>query len=359
MAKENKDGQQKTEQPTSRRKRKSRQEGTVAKSQELNGAMVMITGIVTLVVFGSWIMGRLKEVASGIYMNLDMFTVDPSTIQGYMAIAVVWFFTTLSPIFVSIMIIGIVINVLQFGLLWTTKPLQPKFDKLNPSKALKNLFNQRNAVRLVQNVLKVFFIGYIAYVVLKSEWHKFVPLMDMHVDAIFLTLVRTILKVAIWTLSALLLLAIIDFIYQKWKTTEDLKMSKQEVKDERKMSEGDPKMRAKIRQTQFQLAFNAMIRELPEADVVITNPIHVAVALKYSGGEMQAPIVLGKGLRKLAEKIKKIARENEIPVIENPPLARALYKSCRIGDEIPGQFYQDVAEILAQVYRLEEELTSE
>ena len=131
-----------------------------------------------------------------------------------------------------------------------------------------------------------------------------------------------------------------------------MKMTKQEVKDERKMSEGDPQIKGKIRQMQFQFAFNRMIKELPNADVIVTNPTHVAIALRYDATKMNAPVVLGKGLRKLAEKIKRIAKEYNIPIVENPPLARALYKNCKIGDEIPGQFYQDVAEILAYIYQL-------
>jgi len=356
MAKENREGQEKTEKPTTRRKNKSRKEGSVARSQDLNSAVVMIAGFTGLVLAGGWMFNRIMNLTREVYLHLDEFMIDNSTMQGHLSNVLSWLITTLTPVMLVIIITGIAINLIQFGFLWTTKPLQPKLSKLDPTKGLKNIFNQKSFVRLLQNIAKLFFIGFIAYSVVRSEWHNFVPLMDSSVGQIYLFLVRTILKVAVWTLSALLILGIIDFVYQKYKHLEELKMSKQEVKDEHKMIEGDPKVKARIRQTQFQLAFNAMIKQLPKADVVITNPIHVAVALNYEPEEMNAPKVIGKGLRKLAERIKSIARENDIPIVENPPLARGLYNACDLGDEIPGQFYQDVAEILSRIYHLQNDL---
>lgn len=353
MAKENQDGQEKTEKPTSKRKKKARDEGGVAKSQDLNSAVVLYSGFIGLIFTGGWILNRMLSLMRQVYLHLDEFLLDLSTIQNHMTNVLLWLITTLSPLMIILMVTALAINLLQVGFLWTTKPMQPKLSKLNPTKGFKNVFSQKSLVKLFQNIFKLFFIGFIAYTVVKLRWPQFIPLMDASVGQIFLFLVRTVMEVGLWTLSALLLLGIIDYIYQKFKTTEDMKMTKQEVKDERKMSEGDPKVKAKIRQTQFQIAFNAMIRELPNSDVVVTNPIHVAIALKYSPEEMSAPIVVGKGLRKLAERIKDIARENDIPIIENPPLARALYKNCEVGDEIPGQYFQDVAEILAQIYQLQ------
>ncbi len=358
MPKETPDGTEKTEQPTSRKIGKARSEGNVARSQEANSAAVLLAGIIVLIVFGGWVMQRLTGMMKGVYWILDEVNIDLSNIQGYFAGAAFWILYTLLPFFLIIMLVGLAINFLQFGFIWSTKGIQPKLDKLSPTKGLKNLINQKSAVKLLVNIVKVVVVSYIAFSVVKRTWPSFFPLMDASVGAIFLFLVRTILEVVLWVLGALIIIAIIDFIYQKWKHQEGLKMTKQEVKDEHKMMEGDPKVKAQIRQRQFQLAFNTMIRELPNADVVVTNPVNVAVALKYDSEAMAAPRVIGKGLRKLADRIKQIALEKEIPIVENPPLARALFKSCEIGDEIPGQFYQDVAEILAQIYKLQDSVNT-
>ena len=357
MPKENEQGQEKTEKPTQRRRDEARREGNVAKSMEINSAAILIAGMSTLVLFGGWVMNRLMTLSTGIFNRIGEIGVDPFNLQGFIKGTALWLVTTMMPFFIVVAVTGILINLAQVGPLFSTKAVQPKLSKLNPLKGLKNLFNQQAAVRLVTNIAKVIVIGYVAYRVVRSAFPQFVPLMDASVGAMFLFLAHTVLKVAIWTIAILIIIALIDLIYQRWKYMETLKMSKQEVKEEMKMMEGDPKLKSKIRQVQFQIAFNTMIKELPDADVIVTNPTHVAVALKYDTDTMDAPRVIGKGMRKLAQRIKQIARDNDIPIVENPPLARALFKSCKVGDEIPGQFYQDVAEILAQIYQLQGEPT--
>jgi flagellar biosynthetic protein FlhB len=352
MPKENQDGTEKTEQPTARRLRKARQDGNVARSMEANSAAVLTAGIVALIFFGGWILTRITTLMTWVFSSLGQIEVSTSGLPQNMKDAAVWMFRTLIPVLASIAAMGIIINLLQTGVLWTLKPLQPRFEKLNPFKGAKKLFNQRAWVRLLTNVVKVMIIGYVAYRVIRWSWPQFIPLMDSEINIIFQFLAKTILRLLLWTLFALYIIAIVDFSYQKYKYIQDLKMTKQEIKDERKLMEGDPQIKGKIRQMQFQMAFNQMIKELPNADVVVTNPIHVAVALKYDSDKMSAPVIVGKGLRLLAERIKNIARENDIPIVENPPLARSLYKMCNVGEEIPGQFYQDVAEILAYIYQL-------
>ena len=352
MPKENEDGQEKTERPTARKLNKAKSEGQVAKSQEVNSAAVMIAGVTALFFFGGAMLNRITTLMKWVWGDLGNIQVDIGSFPFYMQDGAKWMFMTLIPVLATIAVVGVVANLAQSGWIFTTKPLQPKFDKINPVKGAKRMLNQRAWVKLLTNIIKIAIIGFIAYKVVKAAFPQFIPLMDMEVPEIFVFLMKTILKLMIWLLFALLLIAVVDFIYQKYKYTQDMKMTKQEVKDERKMSEGDPQVKGKIRQMQFQFAFNRMIKELPNADVIVTNPVHVAIALRYDATNMAAPVVLGKGLRKLAEKIKRIARENNIPIVENPPLARALYKNCRIGDEIPGQFYQDIAEILAYIYKL-------
>ena len=357
MPKENEQGQEKTEKPTQKRLTEARNEGNVPRSMEINSAAVLVAGMSTLLLFGGWLMNRLMTMSTGVYLRLGEIGVDPTNFQGYLKSTALWLLKSLLPFFIIVAITGIMINLIQIGPLFTTKAVKPKLSKLNPIKGFKNLFNQQGAVRLVTNILKLIVIGFVSYRVVLSAFPQFVPLMDASVGAIFLFLVHTILKVAIWVIAILIVIALMDLSYQRWKYIETLKMSKQEVKEEHKMMEGDPKLKSKIRQVQFQIAFNTMVKELPNADVIVTNPTHVAVALKYDSNNMEAPRVIGKGMRKLAQKIKAIAREHNIPIVENPPLARALYKSCDVGDEIPGQFYQDVAEILAQIYQLKGDAT--
>ncbi len=352
MPKENEQGQEKTEQPTDKRKSDARNEGQVGRSQDLNSALVLVGGLILLTIFGGFVLQRLMEFSVGMYGRIDEITLDGSNFRQYLSGAAKYVMMTISPFYIVIPIIGVVASLVQFGFLFSTKAIKPKLSKLNPVKGMKNLFNQQAVVRLGMSLIKIAIIGYIAFLVVRNEWPKFVPMIDAEVPAIFLFLTHTILKVLIYTVLALLILAIIDYIYQKHKYVEGLKMSKQEVKDERRMMEGDPKVKSQQRQLQFRMAFNRMIKELPEADVVITNPTHVAIALKYDPDSMDAPVVVGKGLRKLAQRIKDLAREHEIPIVENPPLARTLYKLCEVGEEIPGEFYQDVAEIIAQIYRL-------
>lgn len=356
MPKENQDGQEKTEAPSSKKLGKARSQGQVAKSQEINSIAIVGAGVITLVAWGGWMLTRIMEMARKVYLGIDEINIDLSNVQGYAMMAGFWVMKTLSPIVIVIIIVALIVNYYQVGWVFTTFNLKPKLSKLNPVQGAKRLFNQRAVFTLAKNLLKLTIIGGTAYLILKDSYPTFKPLMDASVGQIFLFLVKMILKVLTWTLIVMAIIAIIDYIYEKYKWTEDMKMTKTEKKEERRMSEGDPKVKQKQRELQFQMAFNSMIKELPKADVVVTNPIHVAVALRYDNITMTAPTVIGKGMRKIAERIKSIARENEIPIVENPPLARALYKTCQIGDEIPGQFYQDVAEILAQIYEMRENI---
>jgi flagellar biosynthesis protein FlhB len=358
MPKENEQGQQKTEQPTAKRTREARRDGNVSRSQDLNSALVLVGSLILLSIFGGFILQRMMDFTTDLFGSIHEINLDHSNFKAFLSESAKYLLATVAPFFIVIPIVGVAASLMQFGFLFTTKAIKPKLDKLNPVKGMKNLFNQQAVVKLGMNMIKIFIVMYVAYLVVRNEWPKFLPLIDAEVPAIFFFLTHTILKVLIYTVLALLILAIIDFAYQKFKYTENLKMSKQEVKDERRMMEGDPKVKSQQRQLQMRIAFNRMIKELPEADVIVTNPTHVAVALKYDPETMDAPKLVGKGMRKLAQRIKDIASEHDIPIVESPPLARALYKVCEVGEEIPGEFYQDVAEIIAQIYRLqgEEEL---
>jgi flagellar biosynthetic protein FlhB len=207
---------------------------------------------------------------------------------------------------------------------------------------------------MAKGLIKILIVAWVAYLTLKSALPGFIPLMDTNVAAILAAISKTAMKLAFRIALAILILGILDFQFQKWQHLKQLKMTKQEVKDEWKQIEGDPHLKSHIRRIQMKLSMNRMIKKVPTADVVIANPVHLAVALKYDPESMSAPTVIAKGKRKMAEKIKAIAREHDIPVVEDPLLARALYKSADVGMQVPYDLYQAVAEVLAMVYRLRE-----
>lgn len=254
-----------------------------------------------------------------------------------------------------IAIIGIVANILQFGFLFSLKAIKPKLDKLNPTSGLKKLFSKKSLVQLVKDLLKVFVIGWIGYQVVAGLIDEMIPLMDQSPWAIYLWICKGTMKIGFFIVLALVIIALLDLTYTRWDHKEQMKMTKQEIKDERRQSDGDPKVKAKIKQIQFKTAMQRMMKNVHTADVVITNPTHIAVALKYDAETMSAPQVIAKGKRLIALRIREIAAENDIPIMEEPPLARELYKSTEVGQQIPGNLYQAVAEILAYVYRLREE----
>ena len=235
--------------------------------------------------------------------------------------------------------------------MWTLKPLTPKLDKFNVVKGLKRLFSLRKMIDIPKNLLKLIIIGVAPYYVVKSEFRRLLYIMDSNVWQIMAFIGLILMKIMFYVAIIMLLLALIDYVYQQWKFEQDLMMTKDEVKDERKQAEGDPKVKARIRRMQIEFGMKRMMAQVPEADVVVTNPVHLAVALKYDRESMNAPQVVAKGARLIAEKIKEIARENNVPIIENKPLAQSLYKMVEVGDAIPESLYKAVAEILAYVYR--------
>ena len=259
------------------------------------------------------------------------------------------------PVMIPIVIVGVTANLLQVGFLWSFKALKPKMSNLNPTRGLKKLASKKSAFELVKNVFKIVIIGWIGYKVIAGLSDEMIPLMDQTPWAIFLWVCKGTVKIGFYTVFAILILALIDLKYQRWQHHQDMKMAKQEVKDEARQSEGDPKVKAKIRQLQLKTALAQMMKDVPKASVVITNPTYIAIALGYDQETMVAPIVLAKGKRLIAERIREIALEHDIPIMEEPPLARELFKATEVGEQVPGNLYQAIAEILAYVYSLRAE----
>jgi len=346
--------QDKTHQATPHKKQKSRQEGNVPKSQDLCSAAILIAGIGALKLLGPAMADQISWVFRVVYSDLLNIEITPEIISNYFRLGVFFMLKLLIPFLLVIAIAGLMINFFQHGFLFTTKPLKPKLERLDPIKNAKNKFGIRGFVELAKGLFKVAVVGIVAYLSIKAEILNFAILMDQGVSAISTSIVLSGFKLGMKLAIAILILGLIDWKFQQWKHNKDMMMSHQDVRDEHKMMEGDPKLKAKMRKTQFKMSYNRMIKNIPEADVVIANPVHIAVAIKYDPETMSAPVVVAKGKRKLAEKIKSIAREQDIPIIEDPPLARSLYSSVEIGWEIPYELFQAVAEVLALIYRLNE-----
>lgn len=349
---ENEDGQEKSEQPSGKRLEDAREEGNVAKSTELNSVAVIVAALIVFKMFSGFFGRTLGGYLRFMYSQSSLFHLTSNSLTVILAKSMQTFALVVGPIILGALFLAIVSNVGQVGFMISPKALKPKFDKLNVYKGLKQLVSSKAMVELVKGVLKIFIIGYIGYLVVTKHYAIYLVLPHHSVLEIAGFLGDLLYEITYKVAIALFVLAIGDFAYQRYENIKGLKMTKQEVKEESKQAEGDPLVKGKIRQAQQNMARNRMMGDVPEATVVVTNPTHYAVALKYDLSKKEdAPRVVAKGKNLIAQKIKKIAAENEIPVIENRPLARSLFASCDVGSEIPGELFQAVAEVLSQVYQ--------
>jgi flagellar biosynthetic protein FlhB len=295
--------------------------------------------------------GRLTAMMRILYQRAGSLIMAPETMNSLFWEIFINSFVVLIPLMLAVMTAGVVGNVAQFGFLFTGEKLTPDLAKLNPISGLKKLVSLRSLVELAKSILKLVIISGVAYVVLDRYMEQIPGLMQMSIGSILKFIGQVSFQLCLYTCMVLFLMAVLDFSYTKWQHHQDLKMSKQEVQDEHKQREGDPAVKARIRSVQREMARQRMMEAVPEATVVITNPTHLAIAISYAEG-MHAPTVVAKGAGFVAQKIKAIAVENDVPLVENKPLARAMFKSAEIGDFIPADLYRAVAEILAYVYRL-------
>ena len=342
---------EKTEQPTPRRREKARKRGQVARSQELNSVVVIFFGVLALMMFSSYIFSNLVSLfhfnLANIYTDLNIATTYDLFISNGSTLI-----KTVAPVLILVGLAGLLINLAQVGVMFTLEPLTPKLDKLDIIKGLKRLFSTKTLFELFRDTIKVFIIGYVAFITLKGEMNNYIPLADQEVGQIMSFATRVALKVVLRAVGALLFLAILDYAYQKFEFEKKLRMTKKELKEEFKQYEGDPLIKSRIRRIQREMARTRMLQEIPDADVVITNPTHIAVALKYDADTMSAPKMIAKGERLLAEKIKEIAVKAAVPIVENKPLAKALFEAVEVGMMIPPRLFKAVAEVLAYVYKL-------
>ncbi len=340
----------KTEEPTAKKREDARKKGQVGKSQELNTAFVLLIGFFMLKILWDTIYLNIADYTKYI-LSHPAQTVDTETVIQLFLGIVELLAKTSFPIMLAIMFIGLGINFFQVGLNFNTEAMEPKLDKLNPINGFGRIFSKRALVEMVKSIFKIIVIGAALYVVLVDHVLSMPQFIFFGLETSLGQIADIIFNMAFKICGLILVLGVLDLAYQKWQTTQDLKMTKQEVKDEFKQSEGDPQIKGKIKQKQRQMAMARMMQEVPKADVIVTNPTHFAVALEYHKG-MVAPRVLAKGQDLVAQRIKEIARENGVAIVENKPLARALFASTEVGDSVPQELYQAVAEVLAYVYRL-------
>jgi flagellar biosynthetic protein FlhB len=342
--------EEKTEEPTSRKIEKAREEGNVPKSIEAAGFVVLFLALLVLFFYVKYIIFYFEDFFKYFYSFIGI-EITKEVVFNIIIKGAFYFFVVMFPIFLVVVIAGILANIAQFGFLFTTKVLIPKFEKLNPIKGLKNLFSVKKIVEGVKTTLKVFIAFFVGFEIFLSFFYEMPKLAIMDFFEQIRWLEEKVVLIILSMLAVFFVFAVIDFIYQRYTYKKSLRMSKQEIKDEYKQTEGNPEVKAKIRQLQREIAKKRMMAEVPKADVVITNPTHYAVALRYDKTKDEAPRVIAKGVDNMAIKIKEIAREAGVMIVENPPLARELYKLVDIDDTIPPKLYKAVAEILAYVYK--------
>ncbi len=347
------EGQEKTEVPTEKKRRESREEGQVAFSKELSSAALLAGIVLTLVATSPIILDAMRQLMSQIFRDLaqsEELSIDSIfTLSGEILSIILPAF---APFAAVIIFVGIFASVLQVGVLITFKAIAPKFNKISPLTGLKRLFSSQSLADFLKSMAKLIIVGFVGYLTYIDKITELNGLSVSTPESILIYNFTVVAEVAGKIVLALVAIAIFDYFYQRWHHEQQLMMTKQEVKDETKQTEGDPLLKARIRQIQREMSNARMMQEVPKADAVIVNPTHFSVAILYDRDVMTAPEVIAKGADHLALRMRTVARENNVPILERPELARDLYANVEIGDDIPERFYKAIAEILAFVYRL-------
>lgn len=338
---------------TPQKLKKAREEGQVIKSKDLSTAVFMLAMFFILFSIAPLLWSEFSTLFIQVFEQIPNATIEKIGWQYLTIIVLKALVILIGPLLLAAVLVAVITDMAQVGPMITTKVLSPKFDKLNPVKGFKNIFSQRTLVELIKNIIKILVLGYVAYLVFQEYLQQLLLVgVAENIFAILGVLGAMIFKFVMMAGMTFVVIAGADYLYQRFKFLKDQKMSFKEIKDEYKNSEGDPHMKAALRQRRMQMLQQSMLEAVPTADVVTTNPIHIAVALKYNSDIMQAPIVVAKGTELFAERIKQIAREHKVPVVENPTVARALFKLVDVDQEIPADLYQAVAEILMFAWKV-------
>lgn len=347
---------EKTEEATPKRKEEARQKGQVAKSMEINSVFVIVAAFLTLRVLGSYIYDELTGYMKFVFSNLALadFTIN-SIQQVFIGFSIVFLKTAL-PVMCVILVVALAVNFLQVGFAFSLEPLMPNFDKINPLSGFGRLFSKRSLVELFKSLFKIAIVGGFVYRFMMKQTKQVPTLISAElIDSLHLT--ASLIVDLVFNISTVLfILAVFDYLYQWWENQQSMKMSKDDIKQEFKQTEGDPQIKGKIKERQRAMAMQRMMQDVPKADVVVTNPTHFAVALQYDQ-DMLAPIIVAKGQDLIAKRIKDVAKEHKVVIVENKMLARALYATAEVGQPVPYELYQAVAEVLAYVYKLKKRLS--
>jgi flagellar biosynthetic protein FlhB len=343
---------EKTERATPKKRNEARNKGQVAHSQEIVTSVALVVCISMFMLLGSFFWNRIVAMFSDVLLHRLTMDVTSGNVMEMFGRYAIQMLIVLSPIFIAAVVVAFAANYFQFGWLFTTQTIKFKLQPLNPINGFKRMFSSRSLIELLKSSLKLLAVSLVLYYVIWTERDRVMALAHVPIQDIFSFTGDLTIRVSLLVGVLLFAMAVGDYYYQKYMYEKSLRMSKQDIKDEYKNAEGDPKIKAKIRERQRRMAIMRMMQEVPKADVIITNPTHFAVALQYDGSKMDAPRVIAKGQDYLALRIREIAKANDVVTMENKPLARALYERTEIGDSIPADLFQAVAEVLAYVYRL-------
>jgi flagellar biosynthetic protein FlhB len=351
MAEENTSGGEKTEAPSAKRREDFRKKGQIAQSKEVQTASLFTIILLFWIFYLPTFWNGLSELLFFTWQTSGSYEITPASTITLATFLLQKLGLLIAPLFLLVLIIGFFSSVFQFGWLLTAKPLIPDFSKLNPLTGAARFFSKKSFIEVVKSLVKVVLVGWIAYSTVLDNFAEALTLVDTPVITTISYLGRVSIIILAKICAVLILIAFLDFLFVKWELEEKMKMTKQEVKEEFKESEGDPHIKAQIRSIQQAMARKRMMAEVPKADVIVTNPTHISVAIRYDAKEMAAPIVIAKGADLVAMKIRELAREHRIAIIENPPVARLLHR-LDLGEHIPEDLFKVVAEILAHVYSL-------
>ncbi|MBB6452908.1 flagellar biosynthetic protein FlhB [Salirhabdus euzebyi] len=344
---------EKTEKATTKKRQDSRKKGQVAKSQDVNTAILLFIMFMFFIFIG----GFMQEIFMGLYEKTFVeyihWDLTEENVEKVLLESTIEITKAIAPVMAVAVIAGFAANYLQIGFLFTTEPLKFDLKKMDPIKGAKKIFSVRAIVELFKSLLKITVIGAVTFAVLwiNKDEMMMLSLKDVGHSLSFFAQITVTMGIA--ASIALLCISVIDYVYQKYDYEKNIRMSKQDIRDEHKNIEGDPLIKSKIKEKQRQMAMRRMMNDVPKADVVITNPTHYSIAIRYSEDKYEAPYVVAKGVDYVAFKIREIAKHHEVMIVENRTLARSLYDKVEIGEIIPEDFYQAVAEVLAYVYRLQ------
>ena len=347
---------EKTEKATPKRKRDAREKGQVFKSVEVISAFSLIVIFGVLKIFGKSIAENAENMMRVFFSGNIPEVLNGAAAAEALSTAIQYLLIITAPILIAAFFCGLVFNLVQVGFNFTTKAIEPKLSKISMAEGFKRIFSQRTLIDLVKSMIKIVLLVWVAYGEYRKRMGMFPSLMGQDLAYAIPAAMDILLSVALKLGIAFAIFAPFDYMYQRWKYNKDLMMTKEEVREEYKLTEGNPQTKSRISQKQRQMSRMRMIQAVKEADVVITNPTHYAVALSYKESENKAPVVVAKGKDYLAQRIKEEAREQRVEIVENRQVARSLYFFCEVGDEVPEDLYKAVAEILAYVYRLKKRM---